>query len=136
MGMLRDIFNPETFDAIHVNDKATFEEIRQYIKLISSGKEDIVKLYTDALPIFDHFAITKQIKSSFGRTVTYKHGAYLIIEQTEALCVVDVNSGNRTKSQESQESNALEVNLGAADEIARQLRLRDVGGIIIADGFH
>lgn len=133
VGMLRDIFNPETFDAIHVNDKATFEEIRQYIKLISSGKEDIVKLYTDALPIFDHFAITKQIKSSFGRTVTYKHGAYLIIEQTEALCVVDVNSGNRTKSQESQESNALEVNLGAADEIARQLRLRDVGGIIVID---
>lgn len=132
VGMLRDIFNP-SFDAIHVNDKGTYQELCQYIQMISSGSESIVKLYTGAQPIFDNFAVTKQIKTAFGRTVTYKHGAYLIIEQTEALCVIDVNSGNRMKSPDGQEGNALEVNLGAADEIARQMRLRDVGGIIVVD---
>ena len=76
---------------------------------------------------------SKQIKSSFGKTVSYKSGAYLIIEHTEALHVVDVNSGNRTKNANGQEANALEVNLGAADELARQLRLRDMGGIIVVD---
>jgi ribonuclease G len=85
------------------------------------------------VPIFDNFNITKQIKSSFGKTVNYKHGAYLIIEHTEAMHVVDVNSGNRTRAEKGQEGNALEVNLGAADELARQLRLRDMGGIIIVD---
>ena len=85
------------------------------------------------VPIFDNFSVTKQIKTSFGRTITYKHGAYLIIEHTEALHVIDVNSGNRSKSPEGQEVNALDVNLGAADELARQLRLRDMGGIIVVD---
>ena len=85
------------------------------------------------MPIFDNFNVTKQIKALFGRTVTYKHGAYLIIEHTEALHVVDVNSGNRSKSADGQEANALDVNLGAADELARQLRLRDMGGIIVVD---
>ena len=85
------------------------------------------------MPIYDNFGITKQIKASFGRTVSYKSGAYLIIEHTEALHVVDVNSGNRTKNANGQEANALEVNLGAADELARQLRLRDMGGIIVVD---
>ena len=87
-----------------------------------------VKLYKGNLPIFDNFAITKQIKSSFGKTVSFKNGAYLIIEHTEALHVIDVNSGNRSKSTAGQESNALDVNLAAAEEIARQLRLRDMGG--------
>ena len=84
------------------------------------------------MPIFDNFSITKQIKAGFGRVVNYKHGAYLIIEHTEALHVVDVNSGNRTR-EKGQEANALDVNLGAADELARQLRLRDMGGIIVVD---
>ena len=132
VALIRDLFNPN-FESIHVNDEATYEEIKNYVKFISQGSEDVVKLYKGGQPIFDHFLITKQIKSSFGRTVTYKHGAYLIIEQTEALCVIDVNSGNRMKNSEGQEANAMEVNLGAADEIARQLRLRDVGGIIVID---
>ena len=93
----------------------------------------LYKLYKGQLPIYDNFGITKQIKSSFGKTVSYKSGAYLIIEHTEALHVVDVNSGNRTKNANGQEGNALEVNLGAADELARQLRLRDMGGIIVVD---
>ena len=92
-----------------------------------------MKLYTEDTPIFDHFNITKQIKTSFGKTVSFKSGAYLIIESTEALHVIDVNSGNRSKSSTSQENNALDVNLRAADEIARQLRLRDMGGIIVID---
>ena len=107
--------------------------MRDYVTLIAPECKDIVKLYKGNVPIFDNFSVTKQIKTSLGRTVTYKHGAYLIIEQTEALHVVDVNSGNRSKSPEGQETNALDVNLGAADELARQLRLRDMGGIIVVD---
>jgi len=132
VGLLRDLFNP-TYEAIHVNNPATYEEIKDYIKVIAPEKEGIVKLYEGSIPIFDKFGVTKQIKASFGRTVTYKHGAYLIIEHTEALHVIDVNSGNRSKISDSQESGAIDVNLGAAEEIARQLRLRDIGGIIIID---
>jgi ribonuclease G len=132
IALIRDIFNP-SFKNIHVNDAEVFDEIKSYITLIAPDKADIVKLYKGKVPIFDNYDITRQIKSSFGKTVNYKHGAYLVIEQTEALHVVDVNSGNRTKAENGQEQNALEVNLGAADELARQLRLRDMGGIIVVD---
>ena len=107
--------------------------MKDYVGLIAPDKVDIVKLYKGTVPIFDNFNVTKQVKSAFGKTVNYKRGAYLIIEHTEAMHVVDVNSGNRTKAENGQEQNALEVNLGAADELARQLRLRDMGGIIIVD---
>ena len=132
MALLRDLFNP-SYENIYVNDGAVYQEVKSYVKLIAPEKEDIVKLYSGNVPIFDNFNITRQIKSSFGKTVNYKHGAYLIIEHTEAMHVVDVNSGTRTKAEKGQEGNALEVNLGAADELARQLRLRDMGGIIIVD---
>lgn len=132
VGLLRDLFSPE-FEAIHVNNSDTFNVIKDYLKVIAPEKENIVKLYNGQIPIFDKFAVTKQIKSSFGRTVTFKHGAYLIIEHTEALHVIDVNSGNRSKNSANQETGAIDVNIGAADEIARQLRLRDMGGIIIVD---
>jgi ribonuclease, rne/rng family len=132
VGLLRDLFNP-SFSSIHINDKNVYEEVRDYVTLIAPEAKDIVKLYKGNVPIFDNFSVTKQIKSSLGRTVTYKHGAYMIIEHTEALHVVDINSGNRSKSAEGQEVNALDVNLGAADELARQLRLRDMGGIIVVD---
>ena len=132
VGLLRDLFSPE-FEAIHVNNSDTFNEIKDYLKVIAPEKENIVKLYNGQIPIFDKFAVTKQIKSSFGRTVTFKHGAYLIIEHTEALHVIDVNSGNMSKNSANQETGAIDVNIGAADEIARQLRLRDMGGIIIVD---
>ena len=125
VGMLRDIFSPN-FESIHVNDRETYEQIRNYVSLIAPERTDIVKLYEGEQPIFDHFNITRQIKTSFGKTVSFKSGAYIIIEHTEALHVIDVNSGNRTKASSDQESNALEVNLRAADEIARQLRLRDM----------
>lgn len=132
VGVLRDIFNPN-FESIHVNDAETQKQINKYVNLIAPERKEIVKLYSKDEPIFDHFNITRQIKSSFGKTVSFRSGAYIIIEHTEALHVIDVNSGNRSKGAADQESNALEVNLRAADEIARQLRLRDMGGIIVID---
>jgi ribonuclease G len=132
VGIIRDLFSPN-FKHIHINDAAVFTEVRDYVELIAPERKDIVKLYQEEAPIYDSFGITKQIKSAFGKTVSFKNGAYLIIEHTEALHVVDVNSGNRSKAGNGQEDNALDVNLAAADEIARQLRLRDMGGIIVVD---
>ena len=132
VGVLRDVFSP-SFESIHVNETEAFAQIQKYVSLIAPEKKEIVKLYSKEVPIFDSFNITKQIKSSFGKTVSFKSGAYIIIEHTEALHVIDVNSGNRAKAGNDQETNALEVNLRAADEIARQLRLRDMGGIIVID---
>lgn len=132
VSVIRDMFSPN-FENIYVNEAETFAQIQQYVALIAPENKDIVKLYTKDSPIFDNFGITRQIKSSFGKTVSFKSGAYIIIEHTEALHVIDVNSGNRSKASPDQESNALDVNLKAADEIARQLRLRDMGGIIVID---
>ena len=131
VGMLRDLFNP-TYENIYVNDEEICTAVKSYVSLIAPEKADIVKKYNGKLPIFDNFDVTKQIKSSFGKTINYGHGCYIIVEHTEAMHVVDVNSGNRTK-EKGQEQNALDTNLGAADEIARQLRLRDMGGIIVVD---
>ena len=132
IALVRDLFNP-TYDGIYINDAEIFNQVHDYVALIAPEKADIVKQYTGSVPIFDNFNVTKQIKSGFGRTVNYKRGAYLIIEHTEAMHVVDVNSGTRIKKENGQEANALETNLGAADELARQLRLRDMGGIIVVD---
>lgn len=132
VGEIRDIFNPD-FESIQVNNADVYDQIKNYVSLIAPDRSDIVQLYSDDMPIFDKFGITKQIKTSFGKTVSFKSGAYIIIESTEALHVIDVNSGNRSRTSTDQESNALNVNLLAADEIARQLRLRDMGGIIVID---
>ena len=132
VALLRDLFNP-TYDGIYVNDEAIFRQVKDYVELIAPERQEIVKQYRGAVPIFDNFNVTKQLKSGFGKTVNYKRGAYLIIEHTEAMHVVDVNSGTRVKKENGQEANALETNLGAADELARQLRLRDMGGIIVVD---
>ena len=132
VSVIRDMFSPN-FENIYVNESETFTQIQNYVALIAPENKDIVKLYAKDTPIFDNFSITRQIKSSFGKTVSFRSGAYIIIESTEALHVIDVNSGNRSKASQDQESNALDVNLRAADEIARQLRLRDMGGIIVVD---
>ena len=132
LSVIRDIFSP-SFENIYVNDAEMYQQIFNYVSLIAPERKEIVKLYDKDEPIFDHFNITRQIKSSFGKTVSFKSGAYILVESTEALHVIDVNSGHRSKSDANQESNALEVNLRAADEIARQLRLRDLGGIIVID---
>lgn len=132
VALLRDIFNP-SFENIWVNDSATFTQIKDYVRLIAPEKADIVRLYDGAQPILDHFNVTRQIKSSLGKTVSCKAGAYIIIEHTEALHVIDVNSGHRSRQADDQEDNALLVDLAAADEIARQMRLRDMGGIVVID---
>src|SRR4249919_194536 len=129
--ILRDLLN-EDFNKIVVNDRNIFNDAKTYIQRIAPEKADIVSFYQNGSPIFDAFGITKQVKASFGKTVNLNSGAYLIIEHTEALHVIDVNSGYKSVSN-NQEQNALETNLEAADEIARQLRLRDLGGIIVAD---
>ena len=129
--ILRDLLD-DSFTNIYVNDENIYEETRKYISLISPEQEKIVKLYKDKAPIFDHFEVTRQIKSSFGKVVPIRQGAYLVIEHTEALHVIDVNSGTRSKNKE-QEQNTFDVNCFAAEEIARQLRLRDMGGIVIVD---
>jgi len=130
--LLRDIYHPK-FNSIIVNDQSVCDELSDYIGSIQADKKKIVKFYKGRQPIFEHYGIEKQIKASFGKTVSYKDGAYLIVEHTEAFHVIDVNSGNRAKVGFDQENNALDVNLAACDEAARQLRLRDMGGIIVID---
>ena len=130
--ILRDILN-ESFNNVWVDNKILFEETKSYIHTIAPTKTDIVKYYSGKTPIFEHFGVDKQIKSSFGKTVTIRSGVYLVIEHTEALHVIDINSGHRVNKDNSQETNALQVNLEAAAEVARQLRLRDMGGIIVVD---
>ena len=130
--MLRDNLN-ESFNNVYINDPVLYEEAKSLISLISPEKKDIVKKYKGKTPIFEYFGIDKQLRSSFGKTVTIKSGVYLIIEHTEALHVIDINSGHRVNKENSQEQNALTVNLESAAEVARQLRLRDMGGIIVVD---
>ena len=130
--IIRDTLN-DSFSQIAVDDEAMFNDIRNYVKAIDPEMTKIVKLYKGNVPIFDNFDISKQIKSLFAKYVSLRRGAYLIIERTEAMNVIDVNSGNRTKAEDNQEQTALDVNLAAAKEIARQLRLRDLGGIVIID---
>lgn len=130
--ILRDVFN-DSFTGIHIDDETLYNQIKDYVQEIAPEKESIVKLYASNVPIFERFGIERQIKTSFGRTASMSKGAYLIIEHTEALHVIDVNSGNRSNKAKNQEDTALEVNLLAATEIARQLRLRDMGGIIVID---
>jgi len=130
--ILRDILSTD-FSNIIVDDEMIAGEVRSYIREIAPEKEKIVKVYKEQFPLFDHYGVSRQIKGLFGRTISFKGGSYLIIEHTEALHVIDVNSGNRSKTGSDQESNAISVNLEAAREIARQLRLRDMGGIIVVD---
>ncbi|MBN4082996.1 ribonuclease E/G, partial [bacterium AH-315-A23] len=130
--ILRDLFN-DSFTKIVTNDEILYLEVKEYLQEIAPKKESIVSLYDSKVPIFEKFGIERQIKTSFGRTVSMSKGAYLVIEHTEALHVIDVNSGNRSNKATSQAETALEVNLIAASEIARQLQLRDMGGIIVVD---
>ena len=130
--LLRDFLN-DSFHAIYVDTPEMFTEVKNYLHVHAPEQEEIVSLYNEKRPIFDYFNVAKQIKGSFGKVVTVKNGVYLIIEHTEAMHVIDVNSGNRVKSSQTPEQNALNTNMIAAQEIARQLRLRDMGGIITID---
>jgi ribonuclease G len=129
--LLRDLLSAD-FNRIVVNDKSIFQDARSYLQRIAPEKADIVTYYQNGSPIFDNYGVTRQVKSAFGKTVSLPSGAYLIVEHTEALHVIDVNSGYKSASN-NQEENSLQTNLEAAVEIARQLRLRDIGGIIVVD---
>jgi ribonuclease G len=129
--ILRDLLS-ENFQRIVVNDKKMLTETKEYVSRISPDQEQIVSLHSNGQPIFDTYGITKQVKASFGKTVNLSSGSYLIIEHTEALHVIDVNSGTRV-AEAGQEQNALATNIEAAQEIVRQMRLRDLGGIVIID---
>ena len=131
IGVIRDIFSPD-FEAIQVNDASMYKQVKEYVEMIAPEKAKSVKHYKSDQPIFDHFDITRQLKTGFGRTVGFKNGGYLIIDRTEALFAIDVNSGSK-RLFEDQEENAFQFNMLAADEIVHQLRLRDIGGIIIID---
>ena len=131
LGIIRDVLSPD-FTSIQINDKGVYDDVRHYLELIAPESAKIVKLYQGTQPIFDHFDITRKMKTGLGRTVGFKHGGYLIIDKTEALFSIDVNSGSK-KLYEEQEENAFQFNMLAADELAHQLRLRDIGGIIIVD---
>lgn len=130
--ILRDIFS-DAFTNIVCNETGLVKEIRDYLQLIAPDKVKLVTHHRSAIPVFEKYGVDKQIKQAFGRTVSMSRGAYLVIETTEAMHVIDVNSGSNTNSKESQEENALKVNLLAAAEVARQLRLRDMGGIVVVD---
>ncbi|MBC6400997.1 MAG: Rne/Rng family ribonuclease [Ekhidna sp.] len=130
--ILRDVLN-ESFDNILVDNKELYQEIKSFVKDIAPDKEKIIKHYTGKAKIFEATGVEKQLKTSFGQSVSMLNGGYLIIEHTEALHVIDVNSGNKSNKEDNQEDTALKVNIDAADEIARQLRLRDMGGIIVVD---
>ncbi len=132
ISLLRDTYD-SSLKEVYVNDQSMVREVTDYVDLIDPGKGDIVRFYDGRNPIFDHFDITRQVKHLFGKIVTYRQGAYLYIEQTEAMHVIDVNSGNRARGSSQQEDTAVDVNLSAAEEIARQMRLRDLGGIIVID---
>ena len=131
LGIIRDVLNPD-FTSIQINDRSIYDDVRHYLEIIAPESAKIVKLYQGTQPIFDHFDITRQMKTGLGRTVGFKHGGYLIIDKTEALFSIDVNSGSK-KLYEDQEENAFQFNMLAADELVHQLRLRDIGGIIIVD---
>lgn len=130
--ILRDMLN-ESFDSVNVDSPVIYDEIKTYIRKIAPDKEKIIKQYSGKNKIFEQFGIEKQLKSLFGKSVSLPGGGYIVIEHTEALHVIDVNSGNKSNTEENQEKTALTVNLEATREIARQLRLRDMGGIIVID---
>ena len=130
--ILRDLFN-DSFSSIVVDDNQRAKNISKMLEKIAPNKVSIVKVHEGQIPIFEKYNIERQIKTGFGKTVSLSKGAYLVIEHTEAMHVIDVNSGNRSNKAKNQDDTALEVNLISATEIARQLRLRDMGGIIVVD---
>ena len=128
---IRDSFTPEVAEIL-IDDSSLYHEVRDFIKLFSRGHDKVVKYYKGAKPIFSKFQLEDQIASIFESRVGLKSGGTLVIEQTEALVSIDVNSGKSTH-EKNIEQTAFQTDLEAAEEIARQLRLRDLGGLIVID---
>ncbi|MGB8318202.1 MAG: ribonuclease E/G, partial [Ignavibacteriaceae bacterium] len=129
--VIRDLFTPDV-SKVFIDSKKLYKQIKNYIQLIQPGLADKIESFKSGHSIFDSFKIEEQIKTLMGRKVPLPSGGYLIIEHTEAMVVIDVNSGRYAKNKE-QELNSLKTDLEASREIARQLRLRDIGGIIVID---
>ncbi len=125
-------FLTEDVERIVVDSSQAHDRMRAMITKISRRASDKVKLYTDHQPIFDRFGITRQLESTFSRQVLLKSGGYIVVDETEALVAIDVNTG-RHKSGKDQEQTIFKVNIEAAEEICRQLRLRNMGGLIVLD---
>ncbi|HYT60246.1 MAG TPA: Rne/Rng family ribonuclease [Haliangiales bacterium] len=125
-------FLTEDVERIVIDSPRNYDRVRDMIGRISKRSISKVKLYTDSQPVFDRFSITRQLETAFARQVHLKSGGYIVIDETEALVAIDVNTG-RHKGGKDQESTIVRVNLEAADEICRQLRLRNMGGLIVLD---
>ena len=131
VSVMRDYFD-SSINEVLIDDKSCYERAMTYVKAtIASGKEKI-KLYEDKMPIFSRFGIEKQIEQIYARQVALPSGGYIVIDPTEALTAIDVNSAHATK-RENQDLTAYHTNLEAATEIGRQLRMRDIGGLIVVD---
>jgi ribonuclease G len=130
--IVRDMMN-DSFSTICTDDRELYDDIREFVERFAPEKKNIIKHYRSRKPLFEAYNINRQIKSAFGKTVTMRSGAYLVIEHTEAMHVIDVNSGPKINRTQNQDDNAFRVNKEAAEEIARQLRLRNIGGIIVID---
>ena len=132
-GVIRDLFS-DKFEALRVDSKAVYNEVRDYVQSVDPDLLDRVHLHRGALPLFDKYEVGEEIQKAFQRTVRLKSGGHVVIEPTEALVSIDVNTGKFTgKGKKDPEQTILRTNLEAAREIAKQLRLRDVGGIIVVD---
>jgi ribonuclease G len=131
-GLIRDLFTEEV-DRVIIDGKKEQKEILAYLKNYAPELRKRVELYDQENPIFDRFGIESEIEKTFDRKIWLKRGGYIVIEHTEALVTIDVNTGRYTGKTKSQEETILRTNLEAAKEIARQLRLRDIGGIIVCD---
>ena len=130
--IVRDLMN-ESFSKVITDDAILYGDLKAYIKEYAPEHASVLSKHDDATPLFEKYDVSRQVKSAFGKTVTLKSGAYLIIEHTEALHVIDVNSGPKVKKGIEQDTHAFEINVEAAQEIARQLRLRNIGGMIVID---
>ena len=129
--VLRDLLT-DSFSRIVVNEKELYTDIRSYLQNNSPEYVNIAQLHSGSKPLFEQYGVTRQIKAAFGKTSTMTSGAYIIIDKTEAMHVIDVNSGHKLISGDVDQT-ILQVNLEAAEEIARQIRLRDIGGLIVID---
>lgn len=130
-GLLRDIFN-ERVDSLVIDSKEEFKKVKTYLKIIAPALTDRIQLFTDPEPLFTRYGLDEEVRKIFNRKVWLKKGGYIVIEQTEALVSIDVNTGRYT-GEKDQEETILRTNIEAAREIARQIRLRDLGGIIVCD---
>ena len=129
--VFRDIFRDD-IEEILVDDKSVFEEAKNFAELVIPDQKDKVKLYDEEIPLFNRYQIESQIELAFQREISLPSGGSIVIDPTEAMTTIDINSARSTKGKDIEET-ALKTNLEAAKEIARQLRLRDVGGLIVID---